>query len=158
MSLYNMLCGMNAQLALVLSPFLPVPFEDFPRYRDIFTDVEDCPEAAKGDIYVYTRMGGGNADCWGSDNDPCDCPGCQAIDIIKHPTCTYHYDDNFDCTYRTFVITVSDDQRDDFEKLKAGKLCEASKEYYATLREIFAGKEKCLAIIDLMEAGPEAKN
>lgn len=156
MSLYNMLHGMNAGLAMIMSPFLPVPFEEFPRYRDVFMDADDCPKAAKGDIYVYTRMGAGNADCWGSDNDPCDCPACNAIAIIQHPTCTYHYDDDFDCTFRTFVITVDDTHREDFEKVKTGgEIHKASKWYFDKLREIFRGKEKCMEIIEKLQAGPK---
>lgn len=155
MSLYNILHGMNTTLALVLSPFLPVRFEEFPRYRDIFLDVTDCPKVAKGDIYVYTRMGAGNANCWGSDNDPCDCPACKAIAIIQHPTCTYHYDDDFDSTFRTFVITVDEVHRKDFETITTMcKIYEASKWYFDTLREIFKDKEKCLALINNLEKEP----
>ena len=118
MSLYNMLHGMNATLVVMASPYLPRRADKFPRFRNIFTSADDT--SIKGDLYVYTRMGGGNAECWEDDEEGCTCGGCDAAGLAGHPLCVGHYDDDFDCTYRTFVFRVPDDLRGSWEALQQG--------------------------------------
>jgi hypothetical protein len=149
MSLYNMLHGMNASLALVMSPFLPIRADEFPRFRDIFLGAEDSPFT--GDIFVYTRMGGGNRECWEADpKDPCDCAACVADRIEEATGCVGSYDDDFDCTFRTFVFTVAPEHKNDFNKVVAGELPKTSDWYKARLREMFAESEKLQALIETL--------
>lgn len=142
MSMYNLLNGMNAGLGIMVSPFLPMRFDNFPRIRDVFLRDADH----EGDIFVYTRMGAGNADCWNDSEDDreCDCPGCIAGRIEEN--CFNTYEDEFDCTYKTFVFKVTD-HRDDFEKLLAGKT-DFSEWYVNKLKELFAGSEKSMEFIE----------
>jgi hypothetical protein len=124
-SFYNTIHGMNAQFAVLVSPFLPVIADNFPRFRDIFSVAEDAPQSG-GDIFVYTRMGAGNAECWKDsglydskeDKDGvCECPACRASRIEDLPCFLFSYEDEFDSTYKTFVFTVSDEHRKDFDNV-----------------------------------------
>lgn len=140
MSLYNMMNGMNASGAVVFSPFLPIRADKFPRFRDIFTSDEEAP--TKGDLYIYTRMGGGNAECWENGDDDCNCPACCAAKLEDLPECIAAYDDDFDCTYKTFVFKVPDVMRADFDLVMAEKIKETSDAYKARLKELFADSKK----------------
>jgi hypothetical protein len=146
MSLYNMVFGMNANLAVIMSPFLPQRADTFPRFRDIFTEAEDAP--VKGDIYIYTRMGGGNRECWEEGKEDCDCCACNADKIEDLDECLYRYDDDFDRTFCTFVFKVKDERREDFNLVALGKLKETSDWYKETLRNMFADSQKISALID----------
>lgn len=141
MSLYNMIAGMNAGLAILASPFLPRRADHFPRFRDIFREADDTE--LKGDLYVYTRMGGGNRECWGSEektaDGECACSACDAERIETSPAVIGRYDDDFDCTYSTFVFKVVDEDRADFNAVMAGTPWLTSDRYRARLREMFAG-------------------
>lgn len=141
MSLYNMIRGMNANAVILFSPFLPIRADKFPRFRDVFLEADDSP--VKGDIYVYTRMGGGNADCWEEGAEDCTCPACEASKLAKHESCVSRYDDSFDCTFSTFVFKVTE-HRDDFDKLMNGKAVEVSQWYRDRLKELFSDSEKIL--------------
>lgn len=128
-----MMYGRNDILEIILNGFLPRPASSFPRYRNIFSQDEEFEKRTgnKADIFVYTRMGGGNRDCWGEDynvneedahiqdNRPCQCPACESYRIERHENCVGRYDDDFDCTYTTFGFKVPDDLREDFDKLKS---------------------------------------
>jgi hypothetical protein len=145
MSLYNEVCGMNAGLAIMFSPFLPIRADHFPRFRNIFSEAEDSP--IPGSIFVYTRMGGGNRECWWGDeekfdsDDDCSCFACQADRLEQRPQCAGSYDDEFDSTYRTFVFTVSEEDQPDFNALTQGRREDLSERYKARLAEMFA--ERC---------------
>lgn len=154
MSLYNVLHGMNANLAVMLSPFLPRRADQFPRFRDIFTSADDSP--VKGDIYVYTRMGGGNRDCWDGCCEERPCIACDAYQLEREPTCVRRYDDDYDCTYSTFVFRVADEHRADFDVLVAGGLERLSPWYFETLRTQFSGSEKITGFIDSLEQASRA--
>lgn len=118
MSMYNMMNGMNAELAIIASAVLGYNIQKkFPRFRDIFTEAEDAP--FKADLFIYTRMGGGNRECWGNDTPelPCTCGACTCDGIEEEPWCVGSYDDDFDCTYRTFGIKFTDEQRVVWDKV-----------------------------------------
>lgn len=142
MSLYNMVNGMNALMTVFLSPFLPLRADLFPRFRDIFLEVNDMNcDFNGGDIFVYTRMGGGNRDCWENNETDCNCPAHLADKIENTYPCLGSYDDEFDCTYRTFVFRVIENLKD-FKLIKEGKINETSKEYKLKLIKMFADNEK----------------
>ena len=99
MSLYNLMFGEspNADALLALIGLTP---GDVGRYRD-------CYLTKDGRIAVYTRNGGGNRECWGSDEDPCNCPGCVIEERLpKHPLYLSDEDDEFDCTYATIYFRL----------------------------------------------------
>lgn len=143
MSMYNMIHGMNASLAVLASPFLPMPADSFPRFRDIFLESDN--------IHVYTRMGAGNAECWESGEEECDCVGCRAAKIELHPDCIETHEDEFDCTYKTFVFRVPDKWKSDFKKIEVGNLKDTSQEYKDTLLDIFKDRVAILNVIDKWE-------
>lgn len=142
-----MVFGMNASLAVIMSPFLPQKADSFPRFRDIFTDDEEAP--TKGDIYVYTRVGGGNRGCWEDEwKENCDCPACKSDKIEALDGCVCRYDDDYDNTFCTFVFKVPDEKREDFNLVLCGKITETSDWYKETLRKMFADSEKISALIE----------
>ena len=115
MSLYNLVHGMNAPAAVLLSPFAPVPITSFPRFRDVFL--------AEGDddhfYSVYTRVGGENRMCWNEsesdDETPCTCYGCVAEEIESDERCLARVDDEDDSTYCNFNMGILPEDRDDFQ-------------------------------------------
>jgi len=147
--LYNLLHGVNAQLAILVSPFLPRRADQFPRFRDVFTSADDSP--VKGDIYVYTRMGGGNRRCWDGCSEEKPCLACDAYQVERDPTCIRRYDDDGDSTYSTFVFRVADEHRADFDVLVSGGFDKLSSWYFDTLRQRFADSEKITEFISALE-------
>lgn len=136
MSLYNMMFGMNTPLAIFLSIVLKRKVDDIPRFRDCFLKADDCP-VDNYDFLIYTRMGGGNYECWGNDNEEyykedCDCPYCRLLKIEEEDWYICGYDDDFDNTYRTLVGKFTKEQRKLFEKLKTMSV-EEIKELYINL-------------------------
>jgi hypothetical protein len=117
MSLYNLLFGKNPQSALLLA-VIGLKEHDVPRFRNVFVGERD----GKPTIDVYTRMGGGNRGHWDSyegDAGPdCSCPGCRASYFMRAVAgFRYDEDDDFDCTYRTFVYAVPEEFERDVPKL-----------------------------------------
>lgn len=117
MSLYNMVHGMNGNLVVVGSAILGFRIDqEIPRFRDIFTKDEECP-VTDYDLLIYTRMGGGNYECWGNDDgeydtEDCDCPACKLSRIIDTaPWVVTTYDDSYDETYKTIVVKFNDEQK-----------------------------------------------
>jgi len=155
MSLYNLMHGMNANLAVMISPFLPRAADAFPRFRNVFTEIEDSP--CEGDLYIYTRMGGGNADCWADGSDDCDCGACDAAGIEGEENCVGAFDDSFDCTYKTFVFKIPDDMKKDWEALQENRISDLSELYFNKLNELFGHREKISEMIEqLRNPKPEA--
>ena len=102
MSLYNMVMGMNTDLVMAVSALLGMNIrEDFPRFRNVFTNDDGCPMAKDDyDFIIYTRMGGGNRECWeGIDAVACDCAACVSNRLEAMGWVVARYDDNFDSTY-----------------------------------------------------------
>ena len=108
MGLYNVLFGVNP-LTGVLLKMLDIDQPEGKwrsgRFRDIFLNDGGTR------IYLYTRNGGGNRECWGeSDVDAegnCTCPGCTIEEHLpKHLNYICDADDDFDCTYATVTFSV----------------------------------------------------
>ena len=84
MTMYNMLFGRNDSLLIIASVIMGFDMrEKFPRFRNIFTSADDAP--IYGDLYVFTRMGGGNANCWEKEEEDCTCPACRVDKLEEEP-------------------------------------------------------------------------
>ena len=160
MSLYNLMFGCNSQAAWALSPFLPRSAFDFPRFRDVFTDAEDLPESCKEDadrlILVYTRMGGGNRNCWESDARDCECPACEADRLEEDERCIERYDDEFDSTFCTFVFRVTDEDLPDFLAIREADPSKLSPDYYARFEVIVAAAQAAKAAAEAAKADEQS--
>lgn len=118
MSLYNMINGMNGNLALVISCILGFRIdEEIPRFRDVFLKAEDCPYE-EYDFITYTRMGGGNYDCWEEYKEDCDCPYHRLLKIEQQNWYIGGYDDEDDCTYRNLVGKFTPEQKKLFDEVQ----------------------------------------
>lgn len=115
MSLYNMINGVNPATFVIL-PMLGKHPDEYPRFRDCFVN--------DGMIEVYTRVGGNNRDC-----------GFGEEELYKHPNFVKTYDDDFDNTYGTYVFSVPDEWKDDFEKLLKGE--KPSQKYIEQMCKVF---------------------
>jgi len=110
MSMYNIVNGVNAELAVYVSLILNQDItKTFPRFRDVFTNDDECP-VKEYNFLIYTRMGGGNRECWEEGKDLCECPACSADDLENKDYVIARYDDSFDSTYCTFVIKLSEEE------------------------------------------------
>lgn len=124
MSLYNMINGVNPMTFLVL-PMLDRHPDEYPRFRDCFLGDEEHPEYDKH-IHVYTRVGGNNRG-----------QGYGEDELMNHPNFITTYDDSFDNTYGSYIFSVPEKWKNDFEKIYAGNLGEVSKEYQDKIKKTF---------------------
>ena len=115
MSLYNMLFGFNPA-CIFLMPMLGRKQSEYPRFRDCFME-DDC-------IAIYTRVGGYNRN-----------EGYGEEELYKDPNFVRTYDDEFDSTYGTYVFSVPEKWKADFEKIKENDLAGTSDEYKRMLYE-----------------------
>lgn len=118
MSLYNMLMGFNPACVLIM-PMLGRKQEEYPRFRDCFVTEEN-------NIAIYTRVGGGNRGC-----------GFGEEELYVDENFLETYDDDFDCTYATYVFKVPEKWKGDFDLIVNGKLQEVSKEYVNYVKEFY---------------------
>ncbi len=118
MSLYNMLNGMNPATFIILPMLGEKHPDEYPRFRDCFIDGKE--------IHIYTRVGGGNRNC-----------GFGEEELQAHPNYLRDEDDDFDSTYATYVFSVPEEWKSDFDKIVAGKLLEVSQEYKDRLYKVF---------------------
>lgn len=98
MSFYNMLFGQNP-MSNVLLATLGLTKEDCGRFRD-------CG-IANGEIYIYTRNGGGNR---GDYQDVFD-------SLSTHSNYLRDADDDFDYTYATIYFSFPSEYADDLAKI-----------------------------------------
>ena len=120
MSLYNMIAGRNDDLVIAFSVILDMRIDkEFPRFRDIFLQADDC-EIKDYDAIIYTRMGGSNFECWEDNKLDCTCPVCKLKKMIE--TCPWiidHYDDESDETYKNLVIKLTPEQKEIWKTIQA---------------------------------------
>ena len=117
MSLYNMLNGVN-QATFFILPMLGKHPDEYPRFRDCFV--------SDNEIHIYTRVGGGNRNC-----------GFGEEKLQKHPQFLRDFDDDFDSTYATYVFSVPEKWKPDFEILTKGNPKEISEEYKKELKRVY---------------------
>lgn len=100
MSLYNMLHGVggNARIGLAMLDIGPA---DTGRFRDCW--IEPGGKA----ISVFTRNGGGNRESYEAETER----------LRGHPCFVKDFDDDWDCTYATYVFKVPDSYKDLAERL-----------------------------------------
>lgn len=123
--MYQLLNGVN-QATFYILPMLGKHPDEYPRFRDCFLIDPEHPEYDYH-IHIYTRTGGGNRDDYEVENQAMrDMPGFVA-----------DYDDSYDCTYASWVFAVPERWKDDFEKLKTGRVLEISDEYKAEMKRVF---------------------
>lgn len=145
MSMYNMLNGANPATFFIL-PMLGQHPDFYGRFRDCWVnarqwtlgedgmpvmeikkDGDEEEDAEPNTIYVFTRLGGGNREDYQ-----------ETIDAIRAlPEYLTDYDDEFDCTYATFVFSVPEKFKADYDKVIKGKLAEVSPEYIKQLYQVY---------------------
>lgn len=138
MSLYNIVNGVQPATFFLL-PMLGKHPDQYPRFRDCFAGREKnsekldpfgIPIKEHGDtpeISVYTRVGGGNREDYE-----------DAISTLRNTEgYVTDYDDDFDCTFATFVFKVPERFIDDFIKVKEGKIKETSQAYRDQLYSVY---------------------
>ncbi len=133
MSLYNMVNGMNPATFFIL-PMLGKHPDEYPRFRDCFVGSvalrvvgsEDTPEY-NNCIMVYTRVGGDNRESYVD----------EVAEMQSDPNFVGDFDDDFDCTYATYVFNVPEKWKPDFDLIMVGKFAEVSEEYKSHLKTIF---------------------
>lgn len=116
MSLYNMIHGVKL-VAFTILPMLGKHPSEYPRFRDCFLEDEGHPEY-NDYIQVYTRVGGNNRG-----------EGYGEEKLYEHPNFVTSFDDSFDNTFATYVFSVPDEWKADFELVKQGKFKETSQKY-----------------------------
>lgn len=138
MSLYNMINGVNPATFFFL-PMLGKHPDQYPRFRDCFigtlenseeTDQFGLPKKKTSDedlISVYTRVGGGNRE------DYVD----EIQELQNMPEYVRDFDDDFDSTFATFIFSVPEKWKDDFEKIRNGDLNKVSEEYLEQMKRVF---------------------
>jgi len=130
-NMYNMLFGANIATFLIYPTLFENHPDSFPRFRDCFVSEDEKT------IKVYSRMGGGNRECWEAAKAECDCPACQANEIENQENCISRIDDDFDSTYCTFSFKVPEKYKNDVELIMKNKLKETSKEYKDLILKTF---------------------
>jgi hypothetical protein len=138
MSLYNAIYGVNPATFFLL-PMLGKRPDEYPRFRDCFigglenTDENDQFGIPKKKtthekvISIYTRVGGGNRETYENEIE----------ELRKMPNYIKDYDDDFDSTFATFVFSIPEKWKTDFEKLTGGKAKEISDDYKQELKRVF---------------------
>lgn len=119
MSFYNMLHGINQATFFVLPMLGEKHPDEYPRFRDCFITENE-------NIAVYTRVGGGNRD-----------EGYGEEELQAHPNYISDYDDDFDSTYATYVFSVPEEFKNDFELVKEGRLKECSEMYKQRVIKVY---------------------
>lgn len=117
--LYNAING-HSPACLLLAPMLTEenPQSFFPRFRDCFLDGER--------IVIFTRVGGGNRS-----------EGYGEEKLYAMPTFARTYDDDFDSTYGYYEFGVPDEWREDFERVREGRIGDLSERYVERIQGCF---------------------
>lgn len=125
MSLYNMVNGVSPAAFFVLPMLGEKHPQDYPRFRDCFLSDEEHPEY-DGHIHLYTRVGGNNRGC-----------GFGEEELHTHPNYVTTFDDSFDNTFATYVFSVPEEWKADYDKFVSGDIKGFSPEYQARCRAVF---------------------
>src|SRR3990167_6526477 len=110
MGMYNMLFGSNPASSTILAT-LGLTVEDIGRFRDCFV--------TDNQIAIYTRLGGGNKECFCESKNNSHEGFCYVTNIETmraHPNFLYDQDDTFDETYCTYYFSFPDQFKDKLSK------------------------------------------
>ena len=118
MSLYNMINGVNPATFFILPMLGEKHPDNYPRFRDCFVD--------NNEIHVYTRVGGGNRNCEFGEEE-----------LQQHPNYLRDFDDEYDSTYATYVFSIPDEFKNDFDLITSGKIKEISEAYKERLYKVY---------------------
>jgi hypothetical protein len=110
--MYNMLFGQNPLSSLLLG-MIGLTKSDFARFRDVFI--------SNGEIAIYTRLGGGNRECYCGDENNHECYQQTIRQLQSHQNYIRDEDDDFDCTYATFYFKIPDQYKEFVGILESGK-------------------------------------
>lgn len=122
MSFYNMINGANPATFFILPMLGEKHPDNYPRFRDCFVNSDN----GEPEIYIYTRVGGGNRN-----------EGFGEEELYKHPNYLTTWDDDFDNTYATYSFSVPNEWKKDFDLITEGELKEVSTEYRERLYKVF---------------------
>lgn len=125
MSMYHLTQGVTPATFLIL-PMLGKHPDEYPRFRDCFTSDAEHPEY-NDHIHVFTRAGGGNRESYEA----------EIAELQSHPNYVTDFDDSFDSTYASFVFTVPEQWKVDFDLLTKKGPKELSAEYKAELYRVY---------------------
>ena len=125
MNFYNMIYGVSSSTFFFL-PFLGKHPDEYPRFRDCYTNDPERPEY-KDKIIIYTRTGGGNRDGYIKENN----------EMCAMETYITNYDDDFDSTYACWVFDIPEKWKKDYKKLLSNELTQISKEYVNLVISIY---------------------
>ena len=78
------------------------------------------------EIHVYTRVGGGNRNCEFGEEE-----------LQQHPNYLRDFDDEYDSTYATYVFSIPDEFKNDFDLITSGKIKEISEAYKKRLYKVY---------------------
>lgn len=124
MNLYNLMNGVTPATFFML-PMIGMHPEEIPRFRDVFLKDEEHPEY-DNHIQVYTRVGGNNRNS-----------GYGEEKLEKHPNFIATFDDDFDNTFGTYVFSVPEEWKKDYDKIARGEFHNLSEEYKTCFSEIY---------------------
>ena len=110
--MYNILFGRNEVAPLILAT-LGLTTANVARFRDAFI--------SEGKIAVYTRLGGGNRECYCENGDKHDCYQAKIAFLQGHPNYLSDEDDDFDETYATFYFSIPPKWQELLAPLESGK-------------------------------------
>lgn len=125
MSLYNLINGVTNATFFVL-PMLGKHPDEYPRFRDCFTNDPEHPEY-DNHIHIYTRTGGGNRESYESEN--------AALQAMAGFVCDF--DDSFDSTFASWIFRVPEQWQDDYRKVITGNIKGLSRAYQDQLRRVY---------------------
>jgi len=130
MSMYNLLFGQNPVSGIILAT-LGLTEGDCGRFRDAFI--------SEGKIAVYTRLGGGNRECYCETEKEHAEGGCYGpvIECLQaHSQYLYDKDDDFDSTYATFWFRFPDKYNDLLQLLEGKDLFDPDKRWKEKLEAV----------------------
>jgi len=125
MSLYNMINGVNPATFFFL-PMLGKHPDEYPRFRDCFTNDESRPDL-DNHIHIYTRTGGGNREYYQDEN--------QAMQDMDH--FVTDYDDEFDSTFASWVFRVPEKWADDYNHINKNRFDLISEQYVTQFKTVY---------------------
>jgi len=141
MSMYNMLFGRNPAAPIYLAMLGLTP-DDTGRFRDCFLQraLDEEPR-----IIVYTRNGGGNREEYAGTTEF----------LQSHPEYVNDFDDDFDCTYASYIFKVPEKFKDAVKLLleEPGQVVDPGVRFQELLAKLNSGDKDDPQVMHAMEVG-----